>query len=114
MNNINEEKVRQDVSHLVASTRGEDAIRLSNARNKALEQAQIKRSPPWFLGAAASVALVVAVMVTKVEPTQTTDSIITSQVADVNLVTDDYDDEYYDDFYYWLDIYDQELIAVSN
>ena len=114
MNNINEEKVRQDVSHLVASTSGEDVVRLSNARNKALEQAQIKRSPPRFLGAVASVVLVVAFVVTKVELTQTTDLLINSQVTDVNLVTDDYDDEDYDDFYYWLDIYDQELIAVTN
>ena len=114
MNNMNQDKLQQDVSHLVENTRDEDVLRLAKARKKALEQTQVDPSRFWRMGTAASVALFVAIGLSVIDVTETTNSNITNQVAEISAVAEDYDHELSGDFYYWLDIYDQELIAVTN
>ena len=114
MNNMNQDKLHQDVSQLVENTRDEDVLRLAKARKKALEQTQVDPSRFWRMGTAASVALFVAIGLSVIDVTETTNSNITNQVAEISAVAEDYDHELSGDFYYWLDIYDQELIAVTN
>ena len=114
MNNINHDKLQQDIFQLVENTRDEDVLRLAKARKKALEQTQVDPSRFWRMGTAASVALFVAIGLSVIDVTETTNSNITNQVAEISAVAEDYDHELSGDFYYWLDIYDQELIAVTN
>jgi len=114
LNNMNQDKLQQDVSHLVENTRDVDVLRLAKARKKALEQAQVDPSRFWRMGTAASVALFVAIGLSVIDVTETTNSHISYQVAEMTVFPEDSDDELYEDFYYWLDIYDQELIAVTN
>ena len=114
MNNMNQDKLHQDVSQLVENTRDEDVLRLAKARKKALEQTQVDPLRFWRMGTAASVALFVAIGLSVTDVTETTNSNISNQVAEINVVPRDSSDELYEDFYYWLDIYDQELIAITN
>ena len=111
MNNMNEDKVQKDFTHLVQKTKNEDALKLSKARNKALNQPQFDWSYSWLKRIAASAFLFVAVITLNnqlLEPIEAID-------GDVEIVLADMEQNYelYDDFYYWLDIYDNELAIVD-
>lgn len=111
MNNFNEDKAQKDFTHLVQKTTNEDALKLAKARNKALNQPQIDWSYSWLKGMAASAVLLVAIVILNdqlLEPIEAID-------GDVEIVLADMEQNYelYDDFYYWLDIYDNELAIVD-
>ena len=114
MNNVNEEKLQKDITYLAQKTRSEDAFRLANARNKALEKPRLNWSQSWLIGAAASVALLAVVTIPNVNLTDPINSNATNEKTETFLAPEAQDDKYYGDFYYWLDIYDNELVAMNK
>ncbi len=114
MSNMNEEKLQKDITYLAQKTRSEDAFRLANARNKALRQPRVNWSRSWLIGAAASVALLAVVTIPNVNLTDPINSNATNEKTETFLAPEAQDNEYYDDFHYWLDIYDNELVAMTE
>lgn len=108
MNNMNEDKVQKDFTHLVQKTKNEDALKLSKARNKALNQPQFDWSYSWLKGMAACAVLFVAVITLNDQLLEPIDGDFETVLAPM-----EQNDELYDDFYYWLDIYDNELAIVD-
>ena len=108
MNNMNEDKVQKDFTHLVQKTKNEDALKLSKARNKALNQPQFDWSYSWLKGMAASAVLFVAVIILNDQLLEPIDGDVETVLAPM-----EQNNELYDDFYYWLDIYDNELAIVD-
>lgn len=112
MNNMNEDKVQKDFTHLVQKTKNEDALKLSKNRNKALNQPQFDWSYSWLKGMAACAVLFVAVITLNdqlLEPIDAIDGDVETVLAPM-----EQNDELYDDFYYWLDIYDNELAMIVD
>lgn len=114
MKNINEEKIQKDIKYLTEKTRSEDIFKLANARNKALEQSQVNWAQSYLIWAAASIALLAVVTIANVNLTDPINSNVTNDKSETFLAIEAQDNEYYDDFYYWLDIYDDSLVAITE
>ena len=114
MNDKTDQEIyKDDLDTMVRGTQSTDSFRLASARQNALRQTDRRPSSMPWLVAAAGCCLLAFVFI---DPTtdSTLENSTTSEIPLATVILEE--PEVFDniDFYYWLDVYDTEVIASSD
>ncbi|MDG0970254.1 MAG: hypothetical protein P8Q37_06455 [Porticoccaceae bacterium] len=110
-NQIDHDKLKDDLAILYKNTKSQDQFKLACAKSAALSQSKRDSSSFWPVVTLSS--FIIALLMAPSLVYKSNDQIIVGQMS---LSSNDAINEVNDDpiFYYWLDLYDNELIAVND
>ncbi|HAZ79830.1 MAG TPA: hypothetical protein DCX08_07840 [Porticoccaceae bacterium] len=108
---IDQKKLKDDLAFLYKNTKSQDQFRLAGAKSTALSQSKTEISFFWPVTTLSS--LLLALLIAPPLLDKSNNQIVVSQVrqSSIDIINEEVDQPI---FYYWLDVYDNELIAANE